>query len=1375
MEQLWYTSCKSGIQHRNGVGVRAASKELSNVASPTYRRLQPYLKYNLPKGASPVRTLPEHAPVSLAFVHLEREKYLIHKAYVGLDFTGQRHGNFFSHLIGGIPANWTLREAINLWGSPVWAKSDQSIGSSTYELPSIEADDEKLGTSHFDPGSSFDPKLREALAFVIEAYLTLLAADSSQRLYIAAPSGVVATLLWGLGQSLPRGLLREATFTTFTDDPTPSPTLPRIVGVSWGDVQGQPGTPIVADLPSACYRGAGFGINTYMDNKRSLDLPRKDGVKEFAQFAARSLGNTDGVLNQLVNAAERSKVDDIDGLLLFYRLKSRSITEFSQEDLHVLLHSEHLFHLACDLLKERAVQNTLIQVAITDTETWNLKWNQRLSSFQKWASRANDRWLTLTLVSQAAGIEVVQYLRSHNFQFGVLLFDRIAEPWAASPTQVYLHLFRELTPMVRERSLQPDARIWMLKRANKLFAENLEQNDRAGIDAYIMEWLRPTWQEAWQLLGSELPFDWRVQMAESLVKLPAQDGLTCATIVEKYPSEFGTALENLGHQRVDRPDVRRFISQVVCFTRSPKYSLVARVLSVVSDDAVLTGAIVTDARLSIDDLRLLLQQNSQHLSESNLASLVARYCSALQSWTAQAWLLEYSQLASMALEIPEVREQLFREVVENTVWWQQKRRTAQVPPAHLFGGIAPKSPMSQNLIRHAIKQTIILLRNDQPQKAGYFWDEFVRILAPGDTAYVDMLLELVHGLPLPSTFSSSDGRKREWARQAWVLQRAGYGWQRLPERRGEIERALSSWLQIPAWALIDCLELQGEVPDNWKVTALSDAIQSGNLRDEASELVVRHPQLVAEALLSLLNKRSARSAVLGFVSYGFGRSTPHTKGLLLQLARHPEARDDIDSIIQSANVSLDDMAWLMEQAPNVFLHELERRKTIIDSARKYLHGLNEKRLFEPTAKAIVDHLASYPVDSIKQSDSAQIFALLLLRSEARLWQLIGRFPMLPSEQELTELRNMLLQIQDSGIDPANQRDTVLRLMAAQYTGYHTLSKLLTAMGTGNLNRIPGFFKLMIESGNQNPERLLQYVLIAWENRIELELDEMTQRDCRIILDEYFRQQPGLQSDVNLAYSRWSEVQNKPEGYRQWQGHTSGRRGMQNANVNRNFVEGVSSLLGGLLGGKGREKDTSHEKRPVPQREQRGKPIQPNEPTPAKSATSALISSGQSPDLYNSKDPIGPQIFWLYYVKHSFKVQAILHQQKGAGPTDYVAIDLQGRQLADQELLSPGNCVLLRAHARPGIDEAENERQKIINQVHSQNFVILGSRQYRREYRFFLVSESETIENQVAHQLPERRSRSLDESASSPRVESKPPWRPGDIILIREEDFTARSH
>jgi hypothetical protein len=1362
MEQLWYTSCKSGIQHRNGVGVRAASAELSNVASPTYRRLQPYLKYNLPKGASPVRTLPEHAPVSLAFVHLEREKYLIHKAYVGLDFTGQRHGNFFSHLIGGIPANWTLREAINLWGSPVWAKDDQSIGSSTYELPSIEADDEKLGTSHFDPGSSFDPKLREALAFVIEAYLTLLAADPSQRLYIAAPSGVVATLLWGLGQSLPRGLLRDATFTTFTDDPTPSPTLPRIVGVSWGDVQGQPGTPIVADLPPACYRGAGFGINTYMDNKKSLDLPSKNGVKEFAQFAVRSLGNTDGVLNQLVNAAERSKVDDIDELLLFYRLKSKSITEFSQEDLRVLLRSEHLYHLACDLLKERAVQNTLIQVAITDTETWNLKWDPILSSFQKWALRANDRWPTLTLVSQAAGIKVVQYLRSHNFQFGVLLFDRIAEPWAASPTQVYLHLFRELTPMVRERSLQPDARIWMLKRANKLFAENLEQNDRAGIDAYIMEWLRPTWQEAWQLLGSELPFDWRVQIAESLVKLPAQDGPACATIVEKYHSEFGAAIENLGREHPSRRTVQSFIAQVVCYTQRNKYSLVAHALPVVSDDVVLTGAIVTDARLSMDDLRLLLQQNSQHLSESTLASLVARYCSALQSWTAQAWLLEYSQLASMALESPEVREQLFREVVENTVWWQQKRRTAQVPPAHLFGGIAPKSPISENLIRHAIKQTIILLRNDQPQKAGYFWDEFVRILAPGDTAYVDMLLELVHGLPLPSTFSSSDGRKREWERQAWVLQRAGYGWQRLPEQRGEIERALSSWLQIPAWALNDCLKLQGEIPDNWKVTALSDAIQSGNLRDEAPELVARYSQLVEEALLLLLERRSARSAVLDFVSYGLGRSTPHAKELLLTIVQHPAARNDFDSIFQRANVSPDDMAWLLERAPTVFLVELERRKTIIDSARKYLHGINEKRLFDPTVKDIVNRLANYPIESIKQNDLGLFPSLKFLIEEAKLWQLVSKFQTLPSEQDLRNLSEMLRNIGYGDIEPAKQRDTVLRLVAAQHTGYPTLEKLLKAVGTGSPNRIPEYFQLMLESGIHDTERLLDYVCVAWESKPYSELDESIRRECRKVLDEHWGRFPGLQANVDIAYADWSKRNSSQAGYNRWKEQMTKR--IDQHSGSRNFWSVTTNFLPGLFGTKGTEKGTNRNTRIDPlttKLEDQVQSIQPPTPT----HTASQYPENRAPRPEPPLSPQQPRTFWLYRVKTDFlRVRTIRFEWKGDGPLDYSVLDLWGQILDDNESLIKDDYVLIQISKESDNDVAESTREYIVSQVPKQSLV----RWRNKRFDVLRVSDSEQLKDQVERRLG-KSGRYYTDRKPPFGSQTILPWQTGDIVLIQVED------
>jgi hypothetical protein len=159
-------------------------------------------------------------------------------------------------------------------------------------------------------------KVEEYLPFVIQAFLSL---EQKQKIYIAAPSDIVAILIWGLTQCIPRSLIERLTFSTYEYDVSQSSGL--IIGTSWFT-----NPPLnnrenaQQDLPAFCY-DEGLAINCYSDSGKYSKLDPDTLVASYARYATKSLVSAQMIrLHELLRKAERMAIEDIGDFELLVKI-----------------------------------------------------------------------------------------------------------------------------------------------------------------------------------------------------------------------------------------------------------------------------------------------------------------------------------------------------------------------------------------------------------------------------------------------------------------------------------------------------------------------------------------------------------------------------------------------------------------------------------------------------------------------------------------------------------------------------------------------------------------------------------------------------------------------------------------------------------------------------------------------------------------------------------------------------------------------------------------------------------------------------------------------------------------------------------------------
>ncbi len=213
---------------------------------------------------------------------------------------GQTYG--FSHVFMDVPATVDAQQVITSWGSEQWQQRDpgnaNQLADALFLPTSTHLDDAAL--TRFLQKEDH----KELLEFLMAAYMTT---PSTSRIFIAAPSNIVALAIYGLTRAIPLSLLEGMTFSTFESNIQTAET--RIVGTYWPDANDR-------DLPAACYDGLGVGFNLRTGTKTAVntELP-------FVSFAVKQLASGQPKqFDEFCTNWQRLGVKNIEMLDLVYRL-----------------------------------------------------------------------------------------------------------------------------------------------------------------------------------------------------------------------------------------------------------------------------------------------------------------------------------------------------------------------------------------------------------------------------------------------------------------------------------------------------------------------------------------------------------------------------------------------------------------------------------------------------------------------------------------------------------------------------------------------------------------------------------------------------------------------------------------------------------------------------------------------------------------------------------------------------------------------------------------------------------------------------------------------------------------------------------------------
>ncbi len=297
--QLWYTWSTIGLDSISvGYRVRAASPSLSNLQSNRYNSMARYLQYQLPQGIDSNSVSPEQAPISFTFAKNEYGKLLAHKVYVGRDGVG-RAGNHFAHLLAYLPEDFSARDAIELWGSPLWKRNDVPQEVQSTQLGELSRDDlaNKIVKQRFHFAT-----VEQHLGILIKAFLS--SASLRSQVQITGSSENILKLLWGLTHSIPKTLLSDITFATYECEPAKSHE--SIVGIINSHELLHPDA-----------------TETTVDISPPRQLSTDISVDEYVSYAVRCLIESDdgqsAKLNGIVNQAEKRNITTVKAFLELFR------------------------------------------------------------------------------------------------------------------------------------------------------------------------------------------------------------------------------------------------------------------------------------------------------------------------------------------------------------------------------------------------------------------------------------------------------------------------------------------------------------------------------------------------------------------------------------------------------------------------------------------------------------------------------------------------------------------------------------------------------------------------------------------------------------------------------------------------------------------------------------------------------------------------------------------------------------------------------------------------------------------------------------------------------------------------------------------------
>ena len=490
LEQLWYTWSAIGLGPLSaGFRIRAASPGLSDVRSPDVQALDRYLRYVLPQGTDPFAITPNMAPICLSLIKTEHGEWiLVNKTYTGRDGVG-RPGAFFVHLLSNFPADFSAAQAISLWRSPFFRSTDidqnSGVQLSGTELNTIRFNDLKQWIpSEIDimhPKGIDKLWMHDCLPLVIQAYLMwrrrweqwkqhstpgrqATLQSEIPRLYLAAPSDMVAAFIQGIARCLPQQLLNDLTFSTYEYD-VRSKDQVLFVGTAWapsasGEIN------INQDLPPACYQN-GVALNCYNYDESKTRLENDSLAISYAAYATRCLETNnfdeiDWLFSEKIALTANLNVSSFLQIYDSYIVKAQNPT---RKDVELFI-----IHADPDMLSRIHVRTLILKLAIQDPswlKDFLIPCLTSLYEQSKTKTKLGNALAQLANDVSEKAAEAIDSdaINSFNDMLNILclIADQKSEIWRRQP-----HFFATKTNFQPFLTKYPEAHLRLLKLWNQL-------------------------------------------------------------------------------------------------------------------------------------------------------------------------------------------------------------------------------------------------------------------------------------------------------------------------------------------------------------------------------------------------------------------------------------------------------------------------------------------------------------------------------------------------------------------------------------------------------------------------------------------------------------------------------------------------------------------------------------------------------------------------------------------------------------------------------------------------------------------------------------------------------------------------------------------
>lgn len=223
MNQAYFTFCCSGtgksLSGAGGDRPRAAVKGTSEQKLTVYKKICGFPQYSdMNKFVSQQETgfCSEHPFAKLVYStdgSASSPQYILaHSVYALPDKETHREGNYFSHLIYPVPNSWSVRTALEMWGSPFWVTQDSD--DILPELPPVDEYSIEPGIINEKSFVKFlrlSPERQKKFLFLLKTLLTLKPND---KIVLTGVPEDAAFCLWGATRCLPSSMWNKLTFST---------------------------------------------------------------------------------------------------------------------------------------------------------------------------------------------------------------------------------------------------------------------------------------------------------------------------------------------------------------------------------------------------------------------------------------------------------------------------------------------------------------------------------------------------------------------------------------------------------------------------------------------------------------------------------------------------------------------------------------------------------------------------------------------------------------------------------------------------------------------------------------------------------------------------------------------------------------------------------------------------------------------------------------------------------------------------------------------------------------------------------------------------------------------------------------------------------